>query len=129
MQNSSAVLTARCCWTLNTVELLFTVAARSRDVSTSTEIFSSLDGCLKYKNNEKPKAGPRPSPHLNYDVNIGPKPSPRDVKTIGARLYIKYKNIFNCGLKVCCNASVTEHVLSKILLKMNALHYCVTAKT
>ncbi len=40
-------------------------------------IFSSLiDGCLKYKNKEKPKTGPRPGPRLNYDVNIGTKPSP-----------------------------------------------------
>ncbi len=35
--------------------------------------FSSLiDGCLKYKNKEKPKTGPRPDPRLNYDVKIGP---------------------------------------------------------
>ncbi len=35
--------------------------------------FSSLiDGCLKYKHKEKPKTGPRPDPHLNYDVEIGP---------------------------------------------------------
>ncbi len=41
-------------------------------------IFSSLiDGYLKYKNKEKPKTGPRPGPRLNYDVKIGPKPSPR----------------------------------------------------
>ncbi len=65
--------------------VLFRVMARSRVFSTSVAIFLSLiDGCLKYKNKEKPKTGPRPGPLLNYDVNIGPKPSPRDVK-------IKYK--------------------------------------
>ncbi len=66
-QNSSAALTALCCcWTLNTVETLLTAAARSRVVSTSAAIFSSLiDGCLKYKHKEKPKS-------LNYDVKIGP---------------------------------------------------------
>ncbi len=53
----------------------------SRVVSTNAEIFSSLiDGCLKYKNKEKPKTGPRPGLRLNYDANIGPKPSPSDVK-------------------------------------------------
>ncbi len=83
-QNSSAVLTALCCcWTLNTIEPL-SVTARSRVVSTSTAIFSSLiDGCLKYKNKEKPKTGPRPDPRLNYDVTIGPKPGPRGVKKSG----------------------------------------------
>ncbi len=61
-----------CCWTLNT-EMLLTVATRSRVVSTSAAIFSSLiDGCLKYKHKEKPKTGPRPDPRLNYDVKIGP---------------------------------------------------------
>ncbi len=46
--------------------------------------FSSLiDGCLKYKNKEKPKTGPRPGPRLNCDVKIGPKPGPRDVKKLG----------------------------------------------
>ncbi len=60
-------------WTLNTVEPLLTVVARSHVVSTSAAIFSSLiDGCLKYKNKEKPKTGPRPGPRLNYDVKIGP---------------------------------------------------------
>ncbi len=50
--------------------------AWSRVVSTSAAIFSSLnDGCLKYKNKEKPKTG-----LACYDVNIGPKASPRDVK-------------------------------------------------
>ncbi len=45
--------------------------------------FSSLiDGCLKYKNKEKPKTGPRPGLRLNYDV-IGPKPGPRGVKKSG----------------------------------------------
>ncbi len=39
------------------------------------QFFSSLiDGCLKYKNKEKPKTDPRPGPRLNYDVKIGPKP-------------------------------------------------------
>ncbi len=70
MQNSST-----------SVEPLFTVWARSRVVSTNAAIFSSLiDGCLKYKNKEKPKTGPRPGLRLNYDANIGPKPSPSDVK-------------------------------------------------
>ncbi len=46
--------------------------------------FSSLiDGCLKYKSKEKPKTGPRPGSRLNYDVKIGPKPGPRDVKKSG----------------------------------------------
>ncbi len=46
--------------------------------------FSSLiDGCLIYKNKEKPKTGPRPGPRLNYDVKIGPKPGPRGVKKSG----------------------------------------------
>ncbi len=40
--------------------------------------------CLKYKNKEKPKTGPRPGPLLNFDVKIGLKPSPRDVKKVGA---------------------------------------------
>ncbi len=31
---------------------------------------SLIDGCLKYKNKEKHKTGPRPGPHLNYDVKI-----------------------------------------------------------
>ncbi len=70
-----------CCGTLNTVEPLSVAAARSRVVSIRAAIFSSLiDGCLKYKNKEKPKTGPRPGPRLNYDVKIGPKPGPRDVK-------------------------------------------------
>ncbi len=48
------------------------------------QFFSSLiDGCLKYKNKEKPKTGPRPGPRLNYDVKIGPKPGPREVKKSG----------------------------------------------
>ncbi len=42
-----------------------------------------IDGCLKYKNKEKPKTGLRPGPRLNYDVKIGPKPGPRDVKKSG----------------------------------------------
>ncbi len=29
--------------------------------------------CLKYKDEEKPKTGPRTGLRLNYDVNIGPK--------------------------------------------------------
>ncbi len=46
--------------------------------------FSSLiDGCLKYKNKEKSKTGPRPGLRLNYDVKIGPKPGPRGVKKSG----------------------------------------------
>ncbi len=58
-----------CCGTLN---------------STSAAIFSSLiDGCLKYKNKEKPKTGPRAGSRLNYDVKIVPKPGPRGVKKSG----------------------------------------------
>ncbi len=46
--------------------------------------FSSLiDACLKYKNKEKPKTGPRPGPCLNYDMKIGPKPGPKNVKSRG----------------------------------------------
>ncbi len=46
--------------------------------------FSSLiDGCLKYKNKEKPKTGPRPGPRLNYDVKIGPKLGHRGIKKSG----------------------------------------------
>ncbi len=48
------------------------------------QFFSSLiDGCLKYKNKEKPKTGLRLDPRLNYDVKIGPKPGPRGVKKSG----------------------------------------------
>ncbi len=36
---------------------------------------SLIDGCLKYKNKEKPKTGPQ----LNYDTNIGPKPDTEHV--------------------------------------------------
>ncbi len=47
-----------------------------------SNFFSSLiDECLKYKNKEKPKTGPRPGPRLIYDAKI----SPRDVKKVGAR--------------------------------------------
>ncbi len=63
-----------------------TVAAQSRVVSTSAAIFSSqIDECQNCKNKEKPKTGPRPGPRLNYDVKIGPKPSPRGVKKVRAR--------------------------------------------
>ncbi len=49
-----------------------------------SNLFSSLiDGWLKYKNKEKPKTGPRPGPHLNYDVKTVPKPGPRGVKRSG----------------------------------------------
>ncbi len=72
-----------CCGTLNTVEPLSVAAARSRVVSISAVIFFITNWCLKYKNKEKPKTGPRPSPRLNYDVKIGPKPGPRDVKKSG----------------------------------------------
>ncbi len=92
-----------CCRTLNTVEPLFTVMARSRLVSTSVAIFSSLiDGCLKYKNKKNPK----------IYVNIGPKPSPRDVKKSEPdfKLNVK-KNTF--WTKSVCSASVTEHVPRK----------------
>ncbi len=57
-------------------------------------IFSSItDGCLKYKNKEKPKTGQRPGPHLNYDVNIGPKRSPRDVKKSESNFKLNIKQI------------------------------------
>ncbi len=71
------------CGTLNTVETLSVAVARSRVFPPAPQFFSSLiDGCLKYKNkeNQRPE-GPR----LNYDVKIGPKPGPRDVKTVRAR--------------------------------------------
>ncbi len=67
-QNSSAALTALCCcWTLNTLEPLLTVAAAwSLLFPPARQFFSSLiDGCLKYKHKAKPKS-------LNYDVKIGP---------------------------------------------------------
>ncbi len=58
--------------------------ARSCVVSTSTAIFSSLfDGCLEYRNEEKPKTGLRPGPPLNCEVKFGPKPGPGDVKKSG----------------------------------------------
>ncbi len=54
------------------LEPLFTVtAARLVLFPPARQFFSSLiDGCLKYKHKEKPKTGPRPGPHLNYDVQI-----------------------------------------------------------
>ncbi len=63
-----------CCGTLNTVETLLTVAAAHLVLFPPTrQFFSSIiDGCLKYKNKEKPKTGPRPDPRLNYDVKISP---------------------------------------------------------
>ncbi len=62
-----------CCGTLNTVKPLLTVATWSLLFPPARQFFSSLiDGCLKYKHKEKPKTGPRPGPHLNYDVKIGP---------------------------------------------------------
>ncbi len=47
----------------------------------------------KYKNKEKPKTGPRPGPRLSYDVNIGLKPSPRDVKKLEPNLKKNKKEI------------------------------------
>ncbi len=63
-----------CCGTLNTVETLLTVAAAHLVLfPPARQFFSSIiDGCLKYKNKEKPKTGPRPDPRLNYDVKISP---------------------------------------------------------
>ncbi len=82
------VTCARCCFgTLNTVEPLSVAAARSRVVSISAAIFFITNWwCLKYKNKEKPKKGLRPGPRLNYDVKIGPKPGPRDVKKSGPEM-------------------------------------------
>ncbi len=62
------------CGTLNTVEPLLTVCSMvSCCFHQCGNFFSSLiDGCLKYKNKEKPKTGPRPGPRLNYDMKIGP---------------------------------------------------------
>ncbi len=124
-QNSSSVLTARCCGTLNTVEPLFTVIARSPVVSSSAAIFSSIiDGFLKYKNKEKPKTGPRPGPRLYYYVNIALKPSPRDVKS---------EPDFNFFFFFYC--VVTQALLNMYRVKYNwslinnALQYCVTAKS
>ncbi len=119
-----------CCGTLNTVESLFTVMARSRVVSTSTSIFSSLiDGCLKYKNKKKPKTGPRPGPRLNYDVNIGPKPSPRDVKKSEPDFKLNIKKI-NFGLKCVVTQALLNMYRVKYYCKFisNALQYCITAK-
>ncbi len=63
-----------CCGTLNTVETLLTIAAAHLVLfPPARQFFSSLiDGCLKYKNKEKPKTDPRPGPCLNYDLKIGP---------------------------------------------------------
>ncbi len=73
-----------CCGTLNTVEPYSRGGTDSCCFHQGGNFFSSLiDGCLKYKNKEKPKTGPRPGPRLNYDVKIGPKPDPRDVKKSG----------------------------------------------
>ncbi len=40
-------------------------------------------GALRQAFAEKPKTGPRPGPHLNYDVKTVPKPGPRGVKRSG----------------------------------------------
>ncbi len=51
-----------CCWTLNTVEQLLTVATRLLLFPSARQFFSSLiDGCLKYKHKEKPKTGRGPA--------------------------------------------------------------------
>ncbi len=91
-------LTTRCCCgTLNTSSRS-SVTALSRVVSTSATIFSSIiDG---YKNKQKPKTGPRSSPHLNYDVNIGLKPSPRDVKKSEPDFKLNIKKIQLCAKSV-----------------------------
>ncbi len=62
-----------CCGTLNTVEPLLRVSCLGLVLfPPARQFFSSLiDGCLKYKNKEKPKTGQRPSPRLNYDMKIG----------------------------------------------------------
>ncbi len=70
MQNSSAALTARSLLLRDTKHRR--AALDSRGMFSCFQFFSSLiDGCLKYKNKEKPKTGPRPGPRLNYDVKIG----------------------------------------------------------
>ncbi len=43
-----------------------------------------IDGCLKYKNKEKPKTGPRPGPRLNYDGR----------KKVGARAEMQGSTLF-----------------------------------
>ncbi len=69
---SCADCTRSCCGTLNTVEPLLTVTHGLVLFPPAWQFFSSLIyGCLKYKNKEKPKTGPRPGPHLNYVVKIG----------------------------------------------------------
>ncbi len=42
-----------------------------------------IDGCLKYKNKEKPKTLPMPGPRLSYDMKFGLKPGPRGVNKSG----------------------------------------------
>ncbi len=108
-----------------------TVTARSRVVSTSAAIFSSLiDGCLKYNNKEEPKTGQRFGPCLDYDVNTGPKPSPRDVKKSESDFKLNIKKNYILAWK----GGVTQELLNMYQVKYYwkfisiALHYCVTAK-
>ncbi len=59
-------------------------AANSFVFPPEQQLFSALiGGCLKYENKEKPKTVPRLGPYLNYDMKIGPKPSPWSVKKSG----------------------------------------------
>ncbi len=102
---------------------------KSRVFTSVANIFSSLiDGCLKYKNKEKPKTGPRPGPLLNYDVKIGPKPSPRGVKKSGpigaglkcsalARIIAFFTILFL--FKSYCQYIASVHLTDTIEIKMN----------
>ncbi len=96
---------------------------------------SLIDECLKYKNKEKRKTGPRPGPCLNYDVKIVPKPSPGGVKKSGARAQMqgssgKYAMLLllatlatvNTFITCCCEHVINAaavHITSKITLIYN----------
>ncbi len=71
--------------------------ARSLVVSISmANVFSSIiDGCLKYKNKEKPITGPRPGPCLCYDVKIVPETRPKKQKK---KVQNDFSNVMNLSL-------------------------------